>query len=153
MPTKIRAKQLDSNYQIILVGLTQKQIAQLPNNIIGINRTECVERLAEAYASSDVFLNPTYEDSFPTTNLESLACGTPVITYKSGGSPEAIDDLTGTIIEQGNIGMLVDAIKKIKDNGKLFYTSSCVERAYRLYRKDERYHDYLELYDSLLLEN
>lgn len=123
---------------------------QLPDNILGIERTESVEELAEIYAASDVYVNPTYEDNFPTTNLESLACGTPVITYKTGGSSEAIDDLTGIVVEQGNINKLVEAINQIKEKGKRFYTEACVERAHRLYRREDRYREYIELYKSLL---
>ena len=108
------------------------------------------QSLAEIYATSDVFINPTYEDNFPTTNLESLACGTPVITYNTGGSPEAIDVSTGIVVEQGNVQGLVDAINVIKDNGKLYYSEACVNRAYRLYKKEDRYREYIDLYESLL---
>jgi putative colanic acid biosynthesis glycosyltransferase len=144
------SKLLNSDYQIVLVGLTNKQIKQLPENILGVERTESVEGLADIYASSDVFINPTYEDNFPTTNLESLACGTPVITYKTGGSPEAIDDSTGIIVEQGNINKLVDAVNQIKSHGKQNYSDACVDRAHRLYRKEDRYKEYIDLYESLL---
>ena len=145
------SKLLNSDYQIVLVGLTNKQIKQLPENILGIERTESVEGLADIYASSDVFINPTYEDNFPTTNLEALACGTPVITYKTGGSPEAIDDSTGIIVEQGNINKLVDAVNQIKSHGKQNYSDACVDRAHRLYRKEDRYKEYIDLYESLLI--
>lgn len=141
---------LNIDFQIVLVGLTKVQIEQLPDNILGIERTESVKELAEIYSASDVFLNPTYEDSFPTTNLESLACGTPVITYKTGGSPEAIDDLTGIVVEQGNIAKLIDAINKVKDKGKQSYSEACINRAHRLYNKEDRYQEYIELYGSLL---
>jgi len=144
------SKHLNSDYQIVLVGLTKKQIEQLPDNILGIERTESVKELAEIYSASDVFVNPTYEDSFPTTNLESLACGTPVITYKTGGSPEAIDELTGIVVEQGNISKLNDAINKVKDKGKQSYSETCINRAHRLYKKEDRYQEYIELYGSLL---
>jgi putative colanic acid biosynthesis glycosyltransferase len=144
------SKLLKTDYQIVLVGLSRKQIEQLPDNILGIERTESVKELAEIYSASDVFVNPTYEDSFPTTNLESLACGTPVITYKTGGSPEAIDELTGIVVEQGNIGKLIDAINKVKDKGKQSYSEACVNRAHRLYKKEDRYQEYIELYGSLL---
>lgn len=144
------SKLLNSDYQIVLVGLTNKQIKQLPENILGIERTESVEGLAEIYASSDVFINPTYEDNFPTTNLESLACGTPVITYEAGGSPEAIDESTGIVVEQGNINKLVDAINQIKSHDKQYYSDACVERAHRLYKKEDRYKEYIDLYESLL---
>lgn len=144
------SKLLNNDFQIVLVGLTRKQMEQLPDNILGVERTESVEELAEIYAASDVYVNPTYEDNFPTTNLESLACGTSVITYKTGGSPEAIDDLTGIVVEQGNINKLVDAINQIKEKGKEYYTEACVKRAHRLYRKEDRYREYIELYESLL---
>ena len=144
------SRHLNNDFKIVLVGLSRKQIEQLPNNIMGIERTESVKELAEIYSASDVFLNPTYEDSFPTTNLESLACGTPVITYKTGGSTEAIDELTGIVVEQGNIGKLIDAIKMVKSNGKQSYSEACVNRAHRLYKKEDRYQEYIELYNSLL---
>lgn len=146
-------KLLKTDYQIVLVGLKKKQIEQLPDNILGIERTESVKELAEIYSESDVFVNPTYEDSFPTTNLESLACGTPVITYKTGGSPEAIDELTGIVVEQGNIAKLIDAIDKVKDKGKQSYSDACVNRAHRLYKKEDRYQEYIDLYESLLYNN
>lgn len=144
------SKHLNSEYQIVLVGLSREQIEHLPENILGIERTESVEELAELYASSDVYVNPTYEDNFPTTNLESLACGTPVITYKTGGSPEAIDDLTGIVVEQDNIDKLIDAIEMVKNKGKQSYSEACVNRAHRLYKKEDRYQEYIELYNSLL---
>jgi len=144
------SKLLDSDFQIVLVGLTKKQIDQLPDNILGIERTESVDALADIYATSDAFINPTYEDTFPTTNLESQACGTPVITYKTGGSPEAIDESTGIVVEQGNINKLVEAINLIKENGKQYYSDACVNRAQRLYKKEDRYKEYIDLYESLL---
>lgn len=144
------SKTLGADYQIILVGLTRKQKDQLPLEILGIERTESVEELAELYASSDVYINTTYEDTFPTTNLESLACGTPVITYNTGGSPESIDESTGIVVEQGNISKLVEAIRVIKDNGKQYYSDACVNRVNRLYKKEDRYKEYIDLYESLI---
>jgi putative colanic acid biosynthesis glycosyltransferase len=83
------AATLPANYQIVLVGLKQREIDRLPANVIGIARTESVQQLAQLYSRADVFVNPTYMDNFPTVNLEALACGTPVVTYQTGGSPEA----------------------------------------------------------------
>lgn len=84
------ASMIDDDYRIVLVGLSQKQIKNLPGNIIGISRTKSTTELAEIYTAADVFLNPTYEDNYPTVNLEAQACGTPVITYFTGGSPESV---------------------------------------------------------------
>ena len=86
---KLREK-LDPQYVLVLVGTTQKQIRHLPPGIIGISRTENQKELAEIYTAADVFVNPTHQDNFPTVNLEAAACGTPVITYNVGGSPESV---------------------------------------------------------------
>lgn len=80
---------LSDEYVIVLVGLSEKQMEGLPENIFGIQRTNDAKELAGIYTAADVFVNPTYEDNYPTVNLEAKACGTPVITYDTGGSPES----------------------------------------------------------------
>lgn len=102
-----------NEYQIILVGLNEKQIKSLPSNMIGISRTNSVQELVEYYSLAYAFVNPTYEDNYPTTNLEAIACGTPVITYNTGGSPESAE-INGICIEQGNIKYIANIIKSIE---------------------------------------
>lgn len=143
-------KVLCSDEKIILVGLSKKQIKNLPSNIIGIERTENIQQLVNLYSIADVFVNPTLEDTFPTTNLESLACGTPVITYNSGGSPEIIDVNTGIVVEKGNIDKLLEAIKLIKKKGKKFYTVQCRYRVIKFFNKKDRFMEYMKLYEKLL---
>ncbi|THE09065.1 glycosyltransferase, partial [Bacillus timonensis] len=145
------AKYLSEDERIVMVGLTEKQIKHLPSNIIGINRTDSVQELAEIYSMADVFVNPTLEDNFPTTNLESLACGTPVITFNTGGSVEAIrEEKTGYIVKKGDIKAVLKKVEKIKSDGKEFYFQNCVDRANGLYDKNVKYHEYIEYYNSLL---
>jgi len=141
---------LDESHQIVLVGLNPEQIKSLPGNITGIPRTEDVHDLASLYSAASVFVNPTYVDNFPTTNLESLACGTPVITYDSGGSTEAIDNQTGDSIKKGDNRGLIKAVNNILGNNKEHYQHSCRKRAVNLYNKHERYSQYYDLYDSML---
>ena len=100
------------------------------------------------YSESDVLINPTYADTFPTVNLEALACGTPVITYRTGGSPEAIDKKTGMVIEQGNVEALANAIILLKDHP--LSSADCRKRAEDLFDKDKCFEKYIELYDSLI---
>lgn len=140
------SNRLDENERIILVGLTQQQIELLPNNIIGISRTNNIKELAEVYTAADVFINPTLEDNFPTTNIEALACGTPVITFNTGGSIEAIDEKTGYIVEKGNVEDLLDRIRKVKANQKSSYSLECRSRAIKMYEKEERFHEYIDMY-------
>lgn len=99
------AKLLDDSYTIVLVGLSEKQLRNLPNGIIGIRRTNSTKELAAIYTAADVFVNPTYEDNYPTTNLEAQACGTPVITYRTGGSPESVP--AENVVECGDLGKLM----------------------------------------------
>lgn len=148
------AQRLNAIYQIVLVGLTEKQMRQLPQNIIGISRTENVQELAQIYSAADIFINPTWEDNFPTTNLEAMACCTPVISYKTGGSPESIDSNTGIIVKKGSIEELIEAINEIQKKGKEFYSPFCIKRIQQLYDKNNRYKDYINLYKSLIsIEN
>jgi putative colanic acid biosynthesis glycosyltransferase len=144
-------KMIENDSVIVLVGLSQKQLSSLPEGIIGILRTENSAELADYYSAADVFLNPTWAETFGMTNSESLACGTPVITYKTGGSPEAIDEKTGIVVPRGDINSLCSAIRKIRENGKSFYSASCISRASELYNMDINYQEYIDLYFSLIL--
>lgn len=141
---------LSKEIEIVLVGLSGKDKNSLPDGITGIARTENVQELAELYSASNVFINPTYVDNFPTTNIESLACGTPVITYDTGGSPEAIDKETGIVVNKGDIEGLGKAINTILGKEKELFTIKCRERAERKYNKDDRFMDYMKLYKELL---
>lgn len=145
------SKLIQQDSVIILVGLNQKQIKELPSNIIGIQRTENIQQLVEIYSAADLFLNLTYQDTFPTTNIESLACGTPVLTYNTGGSPEAVDIETGFVVEKGELNTVIDIINLVKEKGKAYYSSACRKRAVSLYNKDDRYNEYIQLYNRILI--
>ena len=141
---------LPSEYQIVMVGLSEDQITSLPDGIIGLKRTESRDELAQLYSACDLFFNPTYEDNFPTTNIEALACGTPVVTYRTGGSVEAVDENTGFVIDQGNYEMLPSIINIVVSKGKSYYQKACRERAEQLYDKDKCFEQYIDLYERIL---
>lgn len=143
----------DRSLQVILVGVSERIKRNLPNCIITISRTSNQEQLAALYSEADVFVNPTYDDNFPTTNIEALACGTPVITYRTGGSPEAIDFETGWVVEKGNIERIQEIIHDYvrlseKEIGEV--RRKCRERAVKYFNKQERFHDYFSTYCELL---
>lgn len=145
---KLRSILSDEDFEIIMVGLSANQIKKLPAGIRGIQRTQSVNELAKLYSDSDVLINPTYADTFPTVNLEAMACGTPVITYRTGGSPEAVDEKTGIVVEQGDIDSLADAIRKMKEHP--LSSADCRKRAEEHFDKDKCFEKYIELYDELL---
>ena len=143
---------LNADEEIILVGLSEKQKDFLPidKNIRGISRTESQKELAQLYTEAIVFVNPTYEDNFPTTNLEALACGTPVITYRTGGSIESVDKKTGFVVQQSDIQGLRESISKIEQSTKKSFTNACRIRAESLFGKQSQFSKYIELYQNLL---
>ena len=105
-----------SEYQILLVGVTKKQQSELPETIRSIERTENIQELAMIYSKASVFFNPTYEDNFPTTNLEAIACGTPVITYRTGGSPESVKKTgCGFVVEKGDLNTSLEKIVQVQN--------------------------------------
>ncbi len=111
------ADMLDESYRIVMVGLTEAQIQALPNNILGIRRTVSVKELAQIYSASDVFLNLSYCENYPTVNLEARSCGVSVITYKTGGSPESAGE-HGIVVEQGDLSEVTKRIHEIRKSGK-----------------------------------
>lgn len=144
---------IDSDTKIVLIGLKSNEIKKLPLNFIGIPHTNNMQELTELYSHAEAFINPSWEDNFPITNLEALACGTPVITYNTGGCVEAIDVHTGFIVSKGDIGGLLDAMKMVRKNGKEHYNKLCRERAIKYFNGEDRYMDYKVLYDEIVKNN
>lgn len=138
------AERIDDTYRIVLVGVNRKQIKRLPENVIGIQRTNNVTELAEIYTAADVFFNPTHEDNYPTVNLEAQACGTPVLTYNTGGSPECISIISGTVIECDDIDAMQKEIERICET-KPFTKENCLIQS-RQFEKNERFQEYVDLY-------
>lgn len=135
---------------IVMVGLTKEQLKLLPENIIGIQRTEDLNELVALYSAADVVLNLSYQETFGLTTVEGMACGTPGIVYNCTASPELITAETGFVVNPGDINGVLNAVHILKKNGKLYYNEACRERAVKFFSKDERYRDYIELYKKLL---
>ena len=138
------ADSVDENTKVVLVGIKKKDQKYLHPNIMAIKRTENIQQLANIYTAADVFVNPTLEDNFPTTNIESLACGTPVVTFNTGGSPESLDENCGIIVEKGNSKKLISAILNFKYNS--YSKKYCVDKAREMYDKNNVNQKYLNLY-------
>ena len=143
------AGMLNEDEVVVLVGIKPEDRKRLPDNVVGIARTENIRQLAELYAAADVFVNPTWQDNYPTVNMEAIACGTPVVTYRTGGSVEVITPATGMIVEQGNLNELLKSIREIENKGKAFYQEACRKYALLNFKKEDRYMEYLRLYEEL----
>lgn len=136
-------------YRIVLVGLKKKQIRKLSKKyskevLKPLGRTQNVEQLAALYSEAAVYVNATLEDNFPTTNLEALACGTGVITFRTGGSSEAIDESCGISVTKGDYLKLKETIEEVVQT-QLFKSEACVNRA-QLFDKKKRFMEYVNLF-------
>lgn len=145
------AEKLGEQYQIVLVGTDDEIDKNLPHNIISIHRTQNQKELAEIYSAADVFVMPTREENYPTVNMEAIACGTPVVTFDTGGSPEMLDDKTGIVVEANDIEATKKAIKDICEKKR------CNDEEYIVaYSKNfdmkKRFAEYIELYANVLEE-
>lgn len=140
-------------YCIVMVGVTAAQKRKLPPGIIAVGRTANVKELAGFYSAADVFVNLTWEDTFPTTNLEAMACGTPVITYRTGGSVEAVTEETGCVVDQGDLNSLKEILYRLYMRGVGLYREKCRRRALELYAKSDCYEKYIQLYKKVIQKN
>lgn len=149
LPTLLRDDEV-----LVLVGLQKGQESLLPqtDKVIGIQRTKTSDELVGLYSEADVFINPTLEDNFPTTNIEALACGTPVVTFLTGGSAEVVTPETGLVVNKGDMDDLLAAIRTIIANGNAHYQEACRKKAVADYNKYVQYGKYIELYKRLLSE-
>lgn len=144
------SKQIPPRHRIVLIGLRKAQIKSLPHNIIGVERTESTKQLAEYYSAADLFLNLTYEDNYPTTNLEAISCGTPCLTYRTGGSPESVTPETGFVVPQGDLEAVMECVETVREKGKQFYSTACRNFALAHFRQEDRFQDYINLYNRIL---
>lgn len=141
------ADSLPANYRIVLVGVSDKIRSRLTDQIIALPRTNNQRELAELYTAADVFVNPTREDNFPTVNLEALACGTPVITFDTGGSPESLNDSCGIVVACDDVDTLKESICRVCSE-QIFSEEACISRAQK-YDETDRFDEYLKLYEEI----
>lgn len=136
------SKILPDNLQIVLIGLSDSQLSGLPHNIIGIKHTSSVIELSKWYSLSAVYANPTLDDNYPTTNLEAQACGTPVITFNTGGSPESVQ--FGKIVYEKDVDALKDAIMEVLSYDKIGKIN------YDVLSKKSLAQRYIQLYSNVI---
>lgn len=134
--------------EMIIVGLTSQQIETLPEGIRGMTRTDNIEQLVSLYQEADMFFNPTYEDNYPTTNLEALACGTPVCTYRTGGSIESVNEGNGFVVEKNELGGVKKIIEERLHSRKMgLHLDIDRKRISKEYMAEQ----YIKLYNDILL--
>lgn len=144
------ANRLNDSFKVVIVGLPEKRKVRLTKNILAISRTNNAKELAEIYSAADIFINPTLEDNFPTTNLESLACGTPIITFNTGGSTECLEGgKCGVVVNKKNLEGINVYLQNNKIYSGLNIKKQCRSQS-RKYEKKDKFKEYIQLYSMSL---
>lgn len=142
------ASDLPDDYRIVLVGTDNRTDSFLPDNVVCVHKTNNQQELAAIYSAADVFVNPTREENYPTVNMESLACGTPVVTFNTGGSAEIIDHTCGFAVEKDCYNDLLEKIITVCEN-KPFSQEACLKKAQE-HNMNKKFDEYIRLYEELL---
>lgn len=141
------AKRLDDRFAIVLVGTDEGVEAMLPKNIIAIRQTTSARELAEIYSAADLFVNPTREENYPTVNMEALACGTPILSFRTGGSPEILDETCGCVVSKNDADAMEQEILRIRET-RPFTREACLKRA-ESFDKNQKFLEYIALYREI----
>lgn len=140
------SKQLHENEKLIVIGVRNEQMKGFDQeHTICMNRTEHVHELVDLYSTADLFLNLTIEDTYPTVNLEALACGCPIMTYRTGGSTEMVQETTGIVIDKQNLSLVIHKIHMYSKQGSPFSKKDCITAA-RKHTVANMQQEYLNLY-------
>ena len=140
------AKRLDESYRIVLVGTDDAVDRLIPENILSIHRTQNQVELAEIYTAADLFVNPTREENYPTTHMEALACGTPVLSFRTGGCAEMLDESCGAVVPKNDVDALERMIRTARE-GKPFTSEDCVAMTGNFGELD-RFMEYVMCYEN-----
>ena len=141
------AGKLPENYQIVVVGTDDNVDKELPSNILSIHRTQNQREVAEIYTAADVFANPTREEVLGLVNIEALACGTPVLTFCTGESPEVIDETCGIVVPCDDTSALENTIRYVCEE-KPFPSENCRKHAEQ-FDMNDKFAEYVQLYQEI----
>lgn len=145
------AKELPDKFKIVMVGTNDETDKLLPENILSIHKTFNQQQLVEIYTAADLFITPTREDNFPTVNIEALACGTPVLTYRTGGSPEIINEKCGSVVEKNDYESFKNEIIRIEKE-RPYSKQDCIDRA-KEFDMNKKFSEYTELFKQILKDS
>ncbi len=142
------AESVGGRVRLVMVGLTDRQLRGLPAHVTGIRRTDGPEALVALYGEADCLVNPTYEDTYPTVNMEAIACGTPVAAYRVGGCADQIDGTVGAAVTPGDFRALADAAMTLA-RAKPRVTAACRARAEQYFDRRHAIASYIALYREM----
>ena len=142
------AQLLDESYKVVLVGLDERQMQILPQNILGIQRTNSTQELAQIYTAAYVHVSMSREETMGMTVIEANACGTPVIVFDSTALPEIVTADTGVVLKECTPEAVAQTLTNT-DFSESRFSAGCISHAQR-FEKNKMYSQYIELYRSMV---
>jgi len=111
--------------------------------------------VAQYYQAADIYLHASRADTFPTSVLEALACGAPVVATAVGGIPEQIaDGETGYLVPAGDSLAMAARVKQLLENGDLRQrmAARAAETAVGRFGLQRMVEDYLAFYEEIVAD-
>ena len=143
-------KMLSDDYAIVLVGMSDEDLATVPEGVIGLPRTKSPQELSEFYSMADCVMSLSRMESFGLTPVEGFACGTPAIVYNTTALPELITPETGYVASFLSVTDVKEKVEMMKAKGKAFFSQSCRRVAVEKYDRHRCYSEYLKVYEGLM---
>lgn len=135
---------------IVLVGVDENIKKTLPDNIIGVSRTNSQSELVSLYSRADVVTSFSSAETFGLTIVEAFACGTPVVAYDNTAQAYLVTEDTGNLVQTGNYVAAYQAIQSIHQNGKERYSDACLRLVAESYDEKQCTEKYINLYNEIL---
>jgi len=139
----------NESIEILLFGRNNLKELDLPLKVNSLGTLNSMDTMANIYSAADTFVIPSLQDNLPNTVMESMACGTPVVAFESGGIPEMVDhEVNGYIAGFKDTDDLAQGIQYVLQNDRL--GSLARQKVLENYMPEKVANQYGILYHSLL---
>lgn len=134
----------------VLVGRIPENLQYHSNNVINIPPVSSETELAAIYSAADVFVHLSARETFGLVSAEAMACGTPVIAYNVTATPELVADGCGYTVDPHDIDAVVNALKAIKQKGKVSFSNRCIANVQEHFQQEKQLQAYVDLYTQII---
>lgn len=146
---EVAKRMQDKPVTFIMIGVKEKSL-NCSSNVIYLAPIRDKKELAKYYSLADIFLITSQSETFSLTCAESLACGTPIVGFDSGGPTEVAPEPFGYFVPYARIDDLVSLISR-SQSGNLQNAKGddCIKHAKSSFSNDRMCKDYLHLYEEM----
>jgi glycosyltransferase involved in cell wall biosynthesis len=149
LPTSLKAETV-----LLTIGNQGAEFAkQIGMKVVSLGYLNSDRLKSIAYSAADLFIFPTRADNLPLVLQESMACGTPMVSFKIGGVPDLVrPGITGYLALPEDTQDFCDGIVKLLEDEPLRkkMSENCRDIALKEYNLDLQAQLYMELYKQVL---